>query len=171
MNVDRILDTMNRHQVAYVLIGGMNFLLRHAPVLTLDIDLWVEDAPENLRRCEAALAELDAQWGASDDDWGPVSAKRPGWLERQAVFCLTSPDGPIDIFRRVAGLDDWRSSFQNALREQTVSRVSYWGLSDEDMLQCQLALEEGHRKLDRIAALEKAIRASRGQHESGTEEG
>jgi hypothetical protein len=62
MNVDRILETFNRQQVAYLLIGGMNFLLGHKPVLTYDVDLWVEDTEENLRRCEAALAELDAEW-------------------------------------------------------------------------------------------------------------
>ena len=33
MNVDHILKTLNAHEVAYLLIGGMNFLLRHAPVL------------------------------------------------------------------------------------------------------------------------------------------
>jgi hypothetical protein len=164
MNVDRVLDTMNRHQVAYLLIGGVNFLLRHSPILTFDIDFWIEDTTENRRRCEAALAELDAQWGATDDDWGPVATRTAGWLERQALFCLTSPHGAIDIFRRVAGLDDWRSSYQNAVREQTSGGISYRGISDADMLRCQYALEEGERKRDRIAILEKVVRDERGQH-------
>ena len=93
MNVDQILKTLNAHQVAYILIGGMNFLLRHAPVLTYDVDLWIEDTPENLRRCEQALAELQAQWGPSEKDWGPVAGKASGWLGSQPVFCLTSPHG------------------------------------------------------------------------------
>ena len=36
MDVERILQTMNGKQVAYLLIGGMNFLLRHEPMLTFD---------------------------------------------------------------------------------------------------------------------------------------
>ena len=80
MNVDHILGTLNGHHVAYILIGGMNFLLRHAPVLTYDVDLWIEDTPENRDRCERALGELQAEWGASDRDWGPVAAKAEGWL-------------------------------------------------------------------------------------------
>jgi hypothetical protein len=80
MNLDRILATFNTHRVPYLLIGGMNFLLRHAPVLTSDVDLWIEDAPENCTRCEQALAELGAEWGTADADWGPVAGKRPGWL-------------------------------------------------------------------------------------------
>ena len=102
MNVDHILETLNGHQVAYILIGGMNFLLRHTPVLTYDVDLWIDDTPENLDRCEKALGELQAEWGATDNDWGPVSSKTPGWLGSQAVFCLTSPHGAVDIFRLVS---------------------------------------------------------------------
>ena len=40
MNVDTIPDTMNSRNVAYLLIGVMNFLLRHAPVMTYDVDLF-----------------------------------------------------------------------------------------------------------------------------------
>lgn len=54
MNVDHILATFSKHNVASILIGGMNFLLRHAPVLTYDVDLWIEDTPENLDRCARA---------------------------------------------------------------------------------------------------------------------
>jgi len=157
MNVDRILDALNDHRVAYLLIGGMNFLLRHKPVLTFDVDVWIDDTTDNRAKCEAALAELEAEWGASDEDWKPVSQRPGGWLERQALFCLASPHGAIDVFRRVAGLADWRQSASNARREQTPGGVNYLGLSDEDMLRCQQALETGLRRQDRIATLEAAI--------------
>ena len=42
MNVEHILRVMQRHQVAFILIGGMNFLLRHQPVVTFDVDFWIE---------------------------------------------------------------------------------------------------------------------------------
>jgi hypothetical protein len=157
MNVDTILDTMNRHQVSFLLIGGMNFLLRHAPVLTYDVDLWVADTPENLPACEQALVALDAQWGATDRDWGPVARRDPGWLSTQILFCLTSPHGAIDIFRRVKGLGDWQHSFETSACEVTAGGIPYRGLSDADMLQCQLALEANEQKQDRIAALKRAL--------------
>ena len=34
MNIDHILQMFNASEVEYLLIGGMNFLLRHEPVLT-----------------------------------------------------------------------------------------------------------------------------------------
>ncbi len=157
MNVDRIVETLNGHQVAYLLIGGVNFLLRHAPVLTFDVDFWIEDNPENLRRCETALGELHAQWGASDDDWGPVSLKAPGWLDRQSVFCLTSPHGAIDVFRSVKGMGDWAASRARAVAGRTAAGVAFRGLSDDDMLACQMALPEGQRNQQRVDLLKKAL--------------
>ncbi len=157
MNVDRILETFNRHQVDYLLIGGMNFLLRHQPVLTFDVDLWVADAPENLQRSETALADLQAEWGPTDKDWRPVVQVPPGWLERQAVFCMTSPHGPIDIFRAVRGLPDWSVAVKRAVPSQTAAGISYRGISDEDMLACQLALGENDRKLERVRFLRQVL--------------
>jgi hypothetical protein len=37
MNVDAILRALNDAQADYLLIGGMNFLIRHAPELTFDV--------------------------------------------------------------------------------------------------------------------------------------
>ncbi len=153
MNVDRILETFNRHQAACLLIGGMNFLLRHGPVVTFDVDLWVEDTPENLQ----ALAELQAEWGRSKDDWGPVAHKQAGWLQGQAVFCLTSPHGAIDIFCAVTGLDDWATCRARAQPGRTAAGVSFLGLADRDMLRSQLALPEAARNEDRIRALKRAL--------------
>ncbi|MCU0963430.1 MAG: hypothetical protein MUF48_25340 [Pirellulaceae bacterium] len=158
MDVDRILATMNDSQVDYLLIGGMNFLLRHEPVLTFDVDLWIDDQETNRRRCERALQTLDAQWGEADGDWGDVAARDPGWLDRQPVFCLTSPSGAIDIFRAVAGLTDWATSRACASRDATANGTAFWGLSDEDMLLCQLALEEPYQKPQRIATLQRVLR-------------
>lgn len=157
MNVDHVLETLNRNQVAYLLIGGMNFLLRHAPVLTYDVDVWIEDMPENLRRCERALGELQAQWGASDDDWEPVADKPAGWLGRQPLFCLTSPHGSIDVFRSVKGLGPWAESRVTAQTSETGGGVAFMGLSDADMLKSQIALPEAERNQDRIRALKKAL--------------
>jgi hypothetical protein len=158
MDVDHILATMNDCQVEYLLIGGMNFLLRHEPVLTFDIDVWINDQETNRRCCERALEALEAEWGETDADWGKVAERGSGWLDCQPVFCLNSPSGAIDIFRAVTGLPDWAASRARASREMTASGTAYWGLSDEDMLRCQLALEAPYRKPQRITTLERVLR-------------
>jgi hypothetical protein len=149
---------MNDWSVGYLLIGGMNFMLRHQPILTFDIDLWIEDTDANRARCEAALTALDAEWGETDSNWESVANKPPGWLFRQSVFSLNSADGAIDIFRAVPGLVDWQASWQSSLVEQTSGGVSYHGISDEDMLRCQMALEASARKTSRIQALQDKLK-------------
>lgn len=158
LNVDRILQTLNAFKVKFMLIGGMNYAIRHAPYVTNDIDLWIEDTDANRAACEAALAALDSEWGKHDDDWGPVSKKDAGWLVRQGVFSLYSPHGAIDIFRNVAGLNNWEQCFARAVAEQTKLGTNYFGLSDADMLQCQLALEVPLRRIDRIETLQKSLK-------------
>jgi hypothetical protein len=155
MNVDAILQTFNAREVEYLLIGGMNFLLRHQPVLTYDIDLWVRDTPANLARCDAALQSLGAEWGPTEDAWKKV-AEQPGWLSRQSVFCLTSASGAIDVFRTVTGLPSWEEANERAYAGSTAAGVAYRGLCDEDMILCQLALPEGQQRHDRIAALRRS---------------
>jgi len=163
MNVDHILRTFGDGGVEYLLIGGMNFLLRHAPVLTYDIDFWIHDTAANRDRCDAALRTLDAAWGPTEQDWWPVAAQ-PGWLERQEVFCLTSASGAIDIFRTVKGLDSWAECRARACAGQTAGGAPYRGLCDEDMLACQLALPPADRRQSRVEALERAL-GRRGRRE------
>jgi hypothetical protein len=163
MDTDRILETLNRHRVDYILIGGMNFWLRHAPLPTLDIDLWIDDNAANLQRCHNALVELDAEWGPSESEWRAVADWPPNWIARQYVFCLMSRCGPIDVFRSVAGLLSWSECRKRAELDTTPAGTAFVGLSDLDMIQCQLALPEGDRNLNRIRALQEICRESQEQ--------
>ncbi|MFM7138249.1 MAG: hypothetical protein ACKO1M_14480 [Planctomycetota bacterium] len=51
----------------------MNFLLRHEPVLTYDVDFWIRDTAAYLDRCDKALRQLDAAWGPTEQDWRTVA--------------------------------------------------------------------------------------------------
>lgn len=157
MDIDFILTTMNTCRVQYLLIGGMNFALRHKPYTTYDVDLWIADTDANITACEQALAMLSAEWGRADDDWGPTRDKPAGWLRRQGVFSLNTPHGPIDIFRSLPGLTAWEASFSESVLERTIAGTPYHGLSDADMLRSQLALDKTQQKADRIRILQQHI--------------
>ena len=160
MNVDRILEAFNSGHVEYLLIGGMNYMLRHEPQLTYDVDIWINDAKENRARCEAALKEIEAEWGADEHEWGPVAQLPQGWLGRQAMFCLTSPHGAVDVFRAVSGLDSWDACNARAVAGATTGGIRFRGLSDEDMLRCQEALPASVRKEERIRVLRSKLKKS-----------
>ncbi len=160
MNTDAILATLNKHQVDYILIGGMNYLIRHKPVLTFDMDVWVRNTAANLVLLNRALRDLKAQWGPDDEQWGPVRDD-PQWLASQSVFCLTTEHGPLDIFREVRGLEaQYDRCRQDAAAAKTANGTSFLSLSDRDMLACQLALPEGERKLDRTIHLQAILHSN-----------
>lgn len=160
MNIDAVFSKLNERQVDYLLIGGVNFMLRHQPINTGDIDIWIEDSDDNRRRCEAALAELGAEWGRADNDWKPVAALPTGWLAAQGMFCLLTPAAPVDIFRTVPGLASWHECRLRAVSGVTAVGIPFLGISDLDMLECQLALAAGEQKLDRINYLRGIIGSS-----------
>jgi len=135
----------------------MNFLLRHQPVLTFDVDLWVRDTDENLIKTAEALRDISAQWGKDESSWGPVPSGFD-WLKGQSVYCLTSPYGAVDIFREVRGLEDrWEVCRNRCFEATTAAGTLYASLSDRDMLACQMALPENERKLDRIRYLKQVL--------------
>jgi len=158
MNVDAILESFARNKIDAILIGGMNFLLRHQPVLTFDVDFWVKDSDENLSRVANALRDLRAEWGRDDKSWKPVPSGF-AWLRTQTIFCLTSAHGAIDIFREVAGLEDQYDVCRARCTEcRTSSGIPYASLSDQDMLACQMALPETERRIDRTVFLENLLK-------------
>jgi hypothetical protein len=156
MNAERILAAFAGQQVDCLLIGGMNFLLRHQPMLTFDVDFWIRDAAANLERVHAALTDLEAQWGATEDAWAPIP-RDPAWLTRQGIFCFTTSEGAVDIFRNVRGLENYEVCKSRSTLLHTQRGTPYHSLADVDMLACQMALPDGARRLDRVAYLEKLL--------------
>lgn len=156
MNAERIIQAFYKQKADCILIGGMNFLLRHQPVLTFDVDFWVQDSADNLERVNQALRALGASWGRSEKTWGPVPSNAQ-WLTEQGVFCLTSEHGAVDIFRQVEGLPDFDACWMRSSVRQTEAGTPFRSLADEDMLACQLALNEADRRLDRVAYLQKLL--------------
>ncbi|CAN5182123.1 hypothetical protein BH20ACT8_BH20ACT8_09150 [soil metagenome] len=58
---EKILGTLNRHGVRYVVIGGYAAVLHGSILPTSDIDVTPETSVENLRRLAAALRSLGAR--------------------------------------------------------------------------------------------------------------
>lgn len=56
-----LLATLDRHRVAYIVIGAFGRVVQGAEEVTRGIDIVPSTKPENLRRLEAALADLDAR--------------------------------------------------------------------------------------------------------------
>jgi hypothetical protein len=56
-----LLATLDRHRVAYIVIGAFGRVVQGAEELTRGVDIVPSTKPDNLRRLDAALRDLSAQ--------------------------------------------------------------------------------------------------------------
>lgn len=91
-----ILRSLARHDVAYVVVGGVAIQAHGGQRLTQDLDLVVPSDRDNYDRLAAALHELDARILAPD---GKRSASPPpaGLLASSDLCHLDSNHGLVDV--------------------------------------------------------------------------
>lgn len=157
LNCLRLFRVLNQHSVRFILIGGMNYFLRFRPVSTQVIDVWIEPTIDNSLRCETAILGIQAEWGRSDEDWGPTKLKAAGWLQQQSVYCLLTDSGLVDVVRVVAGLESFDECWQRGESCELEDKTFYRSLSASDMIKCQLAIPEPLRKIDRVNHLRSLL--------------
>ena len=157
LNIEAILSTLNEGSVRFLLIGGVNFMIRHVPLLTYDVDVWVDEQEDNLSRLSFALNKMEAEWGPTEDSWKIVPS-HSNWLKQQMVFCMTTPLGALDVFRDLRGLEgQFENCFSRSVSVTLNSGLVVRALSDEDMLQSQLALAPHEQNPVKVETLRKAI--------------
>jgi hypothetical protein len=89
-----ILRTLTKHEVEFIVVGGVCAVLQGAPVNTFDLDVVHSRSADNVERLQAALLELDAHYRS-----------RPGTKMRPETSHLVSPGhqllmtrfGPMDV--------------------------------------------------------------------------
>ncbi len=93
-----IVRVLNKHRVAYVIIGGIAAELHDLPVpATVDIDVTPARDHENLERLARAFDELEAGLYTAEDagTWFP-RAPVEHWSQYDTLHLMTNA-GPIDI--------------------------------------------------------------------------
>jgi len=111
VNVTSILETLERHDVDFVAIGGFAAELHDVAIPpTRDIDLTPSTDPANLDRLATALHELRARFRLLDGP--PEGVDIPGgltaeWLAQMVTVTLTTTAGPVDIALRPDGTDGY----------------------------------------------------------------
>lgn len=108
---DLILEILVRHEVEFVLIGGMAAVAHGSPHLTHDVDVCHKVERSNLERLSAALVELDARIRVLEDDEPLPFDRSPSFLERCQVWNLATRLGDLDLScapTGTTGYDDLR---------------------------------------------------------------
>ena len=93
----RILDVLVRHEVDFVLIGGLAAVAHGSPLLTRDVDITPETSPANLDRLADALRALKATPRHPDIPAGLAFSCDATSLAAAIFWNLTTPFGDLDI--------------------------------------------------------------------------
>jgi hypothetical protein len=92
-----ILGTLERHEVRYVLIGGLAATIYGSPYVTTDVDITPETTDGNLERLSSALADLGANVRADGVPEGLTLEHDAKSLRRGQIWNLTTMAGDLDI--------------------------------------------------------------------------
>ncbi len=94
----RILELLERHDVQYVVVGGVAAVLQGAPVTTFDLDALIKVDSNNVDKVASALAELDARYREHRD-------LRPSREDLAAGghLLLMTDSGPFDVLGFIGG--------------------------------------------------------------------
>lgn len=98
-----LLATLDRHRVAYIVVGAFARVVQGAEEITRGVDIVPSPRPENLRRLAAAL-----------DD---VNARGPALDEERAVYGYATDRGELKVVPEPEGTAGYEDLRRAATRE------------------------------------------------------
>lgn len=112
LDAQRILEELTRHEVDYVLVGGLAAQTHGSTRMTNDVD--VIPAPErgNLERLAEALRALDARVLNPGHEALDIDAKM---LPRATIWQFATPHGDIDVLHDAPGAAPYPELRERAL--------------------------------------------------------
>ncbi|MHB8691040.1 MAG: hypothetical protein ACYDHH_07310 [Solirubrobacteraceae bacterium] len=106
--IDRLVETLNNHNVQFIIVGGMAVAAHGFVRATKDLDIVPASGRVNLSRLAAALRELGAEiHGAGDFDASefPFDPLNPDDLAEGGNFVLQTNAGRLDVMQWIPGID------------------------------------------------------------------
>jgi len=97
MAIADLISTLTKHEVDFIIVGGMAAILRGTPVNTFDLDVVYERSPANIERLLLALDELDA---IIRDDPRRLRLNK-SHLESPGHKLMETNQGPLDLLGTV----------------------------------------------------------------------
>ena len=93
------LRILVRHDVDFIVVGGVAAVFEGAPIVTLDLDIVYHPADQNISRLAAALKEINAVY---NDPAGRTIVPDITKLATINVHLLVTDLGGLDILRSIA---------------------------------------------------------------------
>ncbi len=113
-----IIAALNRHDVEYVLIGGLAAMLQGSPYNTQDADITPSSGRENLRKLATALIELDARLRVANEPEGIPFDRSAEALEKASIWNFVTICGMFDLSFRPSGTEGYEDLTRDAVSLQ-----------------------------------------------------
>jgi hypothetical protein len=111
---EAVISLLGRHQVRYVLIGGLAAVTHGTPLVTQGVDVCYDAGRDNLEHLASALQEVHATLrGAEPNLPFRLDAKT---LARGDAFTFTTDVGSMDVMATPAGVAGYDELARTALR-------------------------------------------------------
>lgn len=111
----RIFEILARHDVDYVVIGGLAVIAHGHTRNTRDVDVMAAPARANLKRLAAAFRDLGARLSGTDAHLLDIDVYDPATLANGANFTLETDAGGLDYFSDVPGAPPYEELRDRAL--------------------------------------------------------
>jgi hypothetical protein len=110
--LDDLFAALERHDVDFVVIGGMAGLAHGSSYPSFDLDIAYGRDRQNIERLVAALAEIGVSLrGAPEDLPFQLDART---IENGANFTFATPLGDLDVLADIAGIRSYADLRRNA---------------------------------------------------------
>ena len=137
-----ILKVLSRHEVEFILVGGLAAIVQGAPVLTFDVDIVFLKTAENLPRLLAALQEIDARYlDPAGRHIVPDAEKLASFRMHQLITSL----GPLDVMEKIGT----EMSYADLVHDTQISEVAGVKVRVLGLEKIILSKEQADRDKDR----------------------
>ncbi|MFO7900274.1 MAG: DUF6036 family nucleotidyltransferase [Planctomycetota bacterium] len=129
-----LLELFEKHDVRYLIIGGLAFIYHAKPRATKDMDIFVDPSPDNIGRANEALTEFGSPWLIEPGD------------REQIVQIGVAPDR-VDLLLKLDGIPDFDSAWAERVRDRYGSTEVNW-LSLDDLIRSKEAIDHPRHRED-----------------------
>ncbi|HEX5610959.1 MAG TPA: hypothetical protein VFX45_12805 [Solirubrobacterales bacterium] len=142
--LDRLLEPLVRHEVDFILIGGMAGIAHGSSYPSFDLDLVYARNRPNIARLVLALEEIGVRLrGAPQDLPFQLDART---IENGSNFTFVTPYGDLDVLGDVAGIEVYEDLATNAV-ERKVGGLPIRIASLDDLIAMKRAANRTKDKL------------------------
>jgi hypothetical protein len=140
-----ILQTLAKHRVDFIVVGGVGAVLQGAPISTFDLDVVHSRTSDNIDRLLAALQTLEARYrttGAREIKPGRSHLSSPGHQLLMTIF------GPLDLLGAIGKGKGYKELLGQTVKMKVGSSLSVRVLDLATLIKVK---EEVAREKDRAA--------------------